>query len=376
MHRRAALATSTLSAAAIAIFVASACSSFGEDDPVTATTDSSTDSPFSSDGAPAVEGGGDSGAPAAADTCDGKPGSFEFASAYVLGGFRLNGDGGGYLGEGEDIFRAPVRCDGSVGSWSTMPFKLPRTVVGASVGVVGDHVIVMNGEHSAGGASLVNTVWVAGRDSNGLLTEFVPHDVPKLSLRWRTATAATADELFVLGGQAQDGAILDIVESIRLVNGAPLVQIEPPMDKPRSRFAAAYVDGHVLVLSEALAMADVSPAGAVTGWRTVEGGRNDFDLTSVTYEGSAYFLGGQTNAFATTIVMPDGQSASVATGANLGRAMAATSAVATPNGHVLFVSGSLLRTVLSGTLTKSGVTNLTDQPELPEGRIAHSLFLF
>lgn len=374
MHRRAALASSTLAATAFAIVVASACSSFGEDDPIAATADASTTDSLS-DGAPAVEGGGDSGAPAA-DTCGGKPGSFEFASVYVLGGLRLNEDSGAYLGEGEDIFRAPVRCDGSVGSWSTMPFKLPWTLVGASVGVVGDHVILLNGEHSTGGPSLVNTVWIGGRDSNGLLTEFVPHDVPKLTLRWRTATATTADELFVLGGQAQDGGILDVVESVRIVNGAPLVQVEPPMDKPRSRFAASYVDGHVLVLSEALAMADVSPAGAVTGWRTVEGGRNDFDLTSVTYGGSAYFLGGQNNAFATTIVTPNGQSASVAMGANLGRAMAAPSAVATPNGHVLFVSGSLQRAVVSGTLTKSGVTNLIDQPELPEGRIAHNLFLF
>jgi hypothetical protein len=312
-------------------------------------------------------------APIDGGACDGQAGSHEYASLLVLGGFNTD-DSGANLSEAADIVSAPLRCDGSLGSWITLPVELPFTLVQGAVGVIDDHVIVLDGEHSTGGGNFANTVWVAGRAANGSLMDFVSFTVPDLVPRFRVAYTQTQSELIVLGGQGPSGPI-DSIETVTLDGGVPSVIARGPMNALRARFAASYINGHVITMSgDGIALADVAADGDIANWRTVDGGREDLDVTSVVSDNRVYFVGGNSADTTLTIATVSGGSVSLGP-ATLPQSFSATVSVAS-NGYAYFVSGSLGPTVLRGMLTESGISDLAPLATLPTPRKGHMVVVF
>jgi hypothetical protein len=347
-------------AVAVPPALAAACSAF----------DAAPSPPLEAGAGDARAGSAEAGAPGVCEDGGRGPGHL-----YVVGGNALD-DAGSWLGEIEQILRAEVRCDGSLGPWAVDPVVLPLTFTRGAGGVVGDTVVLVDGYRERG-PPLAKSVLTAGRNDAGGLAPFETYDVPELVARWRVASATSPDALFVLGGQIENDYPVADVEAIRIENGRPVVAPQTPLPGAHSNLSAAQANGQIVAMvgEGDPYSAAAAPNGSLSPWTRLSNARRDQQMTGVADGANVYFLGGVFTPDAVTIVRLDREPV-FGTAAPLARPLGESAGAAT-RGYVYLVSGNNLGTdVLIGRLGPAGVTDLVPGPSLPAARVGHVVFIY
>ena len=258
--------------------------------------------------------GVDGGPPSPSARCEGVPPATEYAGLYVAAG---NAEGS----ETDEIVRAPLRCDGSVGDWKTLDVKLPRTFAWGGVTVIEDRVVLFGGQHSAGGAVYSKQAWVGTRTADGTLGKLIPTpDIEDLA-RWRFAVAETTKAAYVLGGvipnSSEDAAAAPEGTATILFDGG-FQTVTKRIDRlsfsssgtlqsrrvadiytPLTRFVASAAGDRLVAhggigSGAAIQVADIDANGDLGPWRSVgDFVAGQFDGTAVPSGDGVYLIGGE-----------------------------------------------------------------------------------
>lgn len=196
----------------VALALIAACgTSFSEEraeDTPDAATEAASDSPASDDVV----------APDAGDPCANQPGATEIAGLYVIGGATEDNQ------EPTTIVRAPLHCDGSLGTPVTLSTPFPRSFIwGGAVVLDPDRVLVFGGSHDTGGPPYTMQGLVATRDSNGELGTFFGATVLSGMDRWRFGVALNGSRAYVAGGR-----LPDVADANAAPPGTALFPHDPP----------------------------------------------------------------------------------------------------------------------------------------------------
>lgn len=118
------------------------------------------------------------------------------AFVYVIGG----GGGGGQI---DAVQAAPIRADGTLGSFEVLATTLPRPASGVAAAIIGDTLTVLGGEGSDD--SKLATIARAPILTDGTLGAFTVEPIALTQGRLQAAAAVVGDEVYVVGGAIQDG---------------------------------------------------------------------------------------------------------------------------------------------------------------------------
>lgn len=272
MARRAAVVSSCI---VVVAGVLAACGSFSGSD-----TPSGGDTPEGGGGY-IVESGSPDGSAGLLDPCIGKPDATEIAGLYIVGG-QAPSDGPDTTVN--EILRAPIHCDHSLGAFNPLATKLPAGIALGQTALLDDGILVVGGENNR---NKVQYARFAGAD----LGPFASFPAPTSS--YRAIGAARSDLLLV----ASDETPSTTVTLWQVLPTGPT-----PFGKPTAapsalpRGAAAFVKNTVYVVaSPAFLSADVQADGTMSAWTQLTREASDFDLSVASDDAHLYVVGGAAN---------------------------------------------------------------------------------
>jgi hypothetical protein len=281
-----------VTAAVGALAALASCSAFGTngESPPDAAADGAVESEAAADAS------ADAGDAAPVDPCSGADGSKEYAGLYVIGGESNPG-----AVETGAILRAPLHCDGTLGTWVTIAATIPAasTAQRPIVAALGDTLVYFGGQHNAGGAISNDTILAARRDPSTFLTAFTSIGNDATARRWRAQSASDGLAIVVAGGKSigPDAGALDDTHVFTLSLAGELVDAPGPnLPARRSWGCAALGGGHAVVFGGEIAAADIYQAdltapSTLSTW--IVGGKvAEFDCEAIAAGGAYYLIGG------------------------------------------------------------------------------------
>ncbi|MCC6301199.1 MAG: hypothetical protein IT489_00180 [Gammaproteobacteria bacterium] len=225
-----------------------------------------------------------------------------FFDAVAHGGY-LYAAGGGNGPNGEHLLasveRAPIRADGRLGPWETLPvaLNLPRRCV--KLAVVGDTLYALGGF----GGTLLDTVERATFTAGGL-APFAVEPARMTLPRYVNAAKAHDGRLYVLGGHNEnEGTGLAAVEYAVIDGGGDIAAWKRTSDMGTGRYALSdLVHGdHLYALggldgaryTDSIELSRIQPDGSLSSWRTttpLSSPRANFG--ALEHGGRVYIVGG------------------------------------------------------------------------------------
>lgn len=198
-------------------------------------------------------------------------------TAVVVGSYLYLAGGTGNAGALDNVERAPINPDGTLGPFSLVAgVTLPTPRSGHSAIVLGGVLYLIGGSDGSGPLS---SIVRAAFDASGLLGAFTTLPEAMLTARQGHATAVVGNQVYALGGVG--AGTLDSVEWTTLVfNGelpAPAEVVSVTFVAARSEATAVAIGSYVYMIGGAtngantIERATVGADGALSSFATVDG---------------------------------------------------------------------------------------------------------
>ena len=218
---------------------------------------------------------------------------------YVAGGTN-------YRDMFDDVSRAEIRADGSLGEWQ-LTTALPTPRAGLAAIAVGDVVVATGGQIQGPDRRLprIDEVFTARVQNDGSLGAW--HAAPALpSPRFHHPLVAHGDWVYIVGGQGAREAEPEVFGA-RVQNGTIGEWVAlTPLPRARSHHAVNVIDGHVYVFGGLdgapgrpqagffdVIRAPIQADGTLGAWETVSMIPHSYATHSVSvHGGAAWLLGG------------------------------------------------------------------------------------
>lgn len=160
---------------------------------------------------------------------------------FVLGGYNTNGIQ-------RTVFSAPIKDDGTLGSWATQPLLPEPLIYHAAVSTHG-YIYVLGGDTSDDPLVVSATIYRARVNADGTLSawETMPRSLPKPS-QWHAGVVA-CDQLYILGGADATRERNAVVRAELRPDGSLGEWSDaPPLPKTLLTHAAVAAHGGILVV--------------------------------------------------------------------------------------------------------------------------------